>query len=247
MTLKSVFPQLTIQSPARLVFAAFTLLLLGGCATAPSQLQAPSVDAPGIKQVRADAESNLNKSVRWGGTVAGVQNLDGQTRVEIIAKPLLRNGEPDSRQASEGRFIAVFDGFLEPSDYKKNSTLTVVGVVTGTELGKVGEAEYDFPQVQATAHQLWTANNRRFARRSEYGYANSYYAYRPYGHRGFRRGFGHGFGRGFGRYGHGFGGRLALNGGRYHRNSGFYGLWVPSLHFNYGHRRGSRFHLSIRN
>ena len=250
MALNTVFSQSMTQLRLRLRLAssAIVLLLLGGCATAPSHLQAPSADAPGIKQVRADAEANLNKSVRWGGTVAGIQNLNGQTRVEVIAKPLLRNGAPDSNQVSQGRFIAVFDEFLDPSDYKKDSPLTVVGVVTGTELGKVGEAEYDFPQVQATAHQLWTGNNSRFARRSDYGYANSYYGYRPYGLRGHfgfgfgHRGFGHfGYGhRGFGRHGfrHGFG--IGF-GGRYYRNSGFYGLRASSLHFNYGHRRGSRF------
>lgn len=231
MALKSVLSQNRLQSIntscLRFALAATVLLLLGGCVSTPSQLQAP-VSAPDIKQVRADAEANLNKSVRWGGIVAGVQNLDGQTRIELIAKPLLRNGEPDSRQVSQGRFVAVFDEFLDPSDYKKNSTLTVVGVVTGTELGKVGEAEYDFPRLQATAHQLWSSENTRFARRAEYGYANSHYGVWPYGysHHG-RYGFSHGR--------------------HHHRHSPFYDWWIPGLFFNYSHHRGSRLHISIGN
>ncbi len=216
----------------QLLLGALCLLVLSGCVTAPANLQAPSVDSPGIQQVRADAEANLNKSVRWGGTVVGVQNLQGETRVEIIAKPLYRNGQPNTRDASQGRFIAVFDKFLEPSDYKTNSAITVVGVVTGTELGKVGEAEYDFPRVQATASQLWQpqSGNSRFARRSEYGYGPAY------GHYGFRH---HGYGRGYGRYGrYGYG-------SRHHRYSPFYDWWVPGLVWSiYGNHhtrfRGSR-------
>ena len=208
---------------------------------AKPQLQVPSADSPGIQQVRADTEANLNKSVRWGGTVVGVKNLDGETRVEVIAKPLFRDGQPDNRQASEGRFIAVFDQFLDPSDYKKDSAITVVGVVTGSEVGQIGEAQYDFPQVQTTAHQLWQRGNERFARRSQYGYG--------YGYRGPRYGFhNRGFRRGYGRYG--YGNRYALYGGRHHRYSPFYDWWVPGLVWSvygnhHGYYRGSRVRLNL--
>ncbi len=241
MAMNPVFYQTKIRSHTGLLISALALLLLGGCATAPSQLQVPS-GAPGVQQVRANVEANLNKSVRWGGTVAGVQNLDGQTRIEVIAKPLLRNGQPDNRQASQGRFVAVFDGFLEPSDFQANKSVTIVGVVTGSELGKVGEAEYDFPRLKATGHQLWSAENTRFARRSEVGYG--YYGSPYIAFSSHRRGFGHGFGRGFGRYGRGYGYGL---GGRYSRHSAFYDWWVPSLFFSYGHRRGSSLHVHIGN
>lgn len=216
-----------IKQPLQFVVAGVCLLLLAGCVTTPANLQSPSSDSPGVQQVRANAEANLNKSVRWGGTIVGVQNLQGETRIEVIGKPLFRNGQPDSREVSQGRFIAVFDKFLDPADYKKDSAITIVGVVTGTELGKVGEAEYDFPRVQATASQLWQRQNSRFARRSEYGYGPAY------GPVGFHH---HGYARGYGRYSYG---------SRYHHNSAFYDWWIPGLvwsiygnHRLYGNHRG---------
>ena len=226
--------QKQLQQRLQLVLASCVLLLLGGCVTTPANLQAPAGDSPAIQQVRADAEANLNKSVRWGGTVVGVQNLQSETRVEIIAKPLFRNGQPNSREISQGRFIAVFDKFLDPEDYKKDSEITVVGVVSGTEPGKVGEAEYDFPRVQASASQLWQSRNSRFARRSEYGYGPTY------GHYGFLH-------HGYGYYGHH--GRYGY-GSHHHRDSPFYDWWVPGLIWSvYGNHhvryRGSRIGINF--
>lgn len=168
-------------------FALFYLLIglaLGGCVVAPTELQRPSADSPGIASVRANTSANLNKSVRWGGTVVGIENLENQTRLEVIARPLFRHGRPDAQRASQGRFIATFDGFLDPADYTKNREITIVGVVTGSEAGKVGQADYEFPNVQATGHKLWPGYNARFAERARYAEAGGHYGYRNHHHPG---------------------------------------------------------------
>lgn len=167
----------------------FAALLLGGCATtATQQLPAPAAGSPNVQQVRADSDANLFKTVRWGGTIVDVKNKNGETRVEIIAQPLRRSGQPDFRQASDGRFIAVFDQFLEPTDYKVNSQITVFGLVNGKETGKIGEAEYEYPVVEISDHQLWQGRNARYAGRSHNKYGG-YQGHRGYGHNSYYGGF----------------------------------------------------------
>jgi len=228
---------------------AFAALFLSGCATTAHQLPAPAGGTVGVQQVRVDAQANVNKSVRWGGMIVDVENTNGESRVEIVAQPLLRDGQPDFRQASEGRFIAVFDQFLEPNDYKTSSQITVLGVITGTETGEIGQADYEYPVVGVTDHQLWRTDNRRYAG-NRYGGHNSYYGRSGfYGHNGFygnayyggffprfsillgsrhgRFGFGSSFKFG-GRFGRGirggFGGRGSFGGrGGFRGRSGFAG------------------------
>ena len=144
-----------------------TLLLFAGCAvTTPSpQWQVSTGNAPGIEQVRANTKANQNKSVLWGGTIANMETRDGRTWIEVIARPLYLNGQPNTSQASEGRFIAIFDKLLDPAEIRRGSSISVVGVVSGTIRGKIDEMDYEFPLVQTNGHHIWPDDNRRYAYR----------------------------------------------------------------------------------
>ncbi|HGG60215.1 MAG TPA: Slp family lipoprotein [Gammaproteobacteria bacterium] len=139
--------------PAIILGAA---LLLGGCA---SNLPKPIADKPAhtvpLKQARQDIEANKGVEVRWGGTVASVRNFPQRSEVEVVSRPLYANGRPKDSDQSDGRFIAVVRGFIDPDVYQKGRQVTVHGVIDGAQSGKIDAHDYRYPRVDADTLYLW--------------------------------------------------------------------------------------------
>lgn len=121
----------------------------------PEAVRKAPEGSPSLPTVNSAPERYLNANIRWGGTIAHVQNLPGETRIEIVARELNRDGKPKEYDRSEGRFIAVFNAFLDPAIYATDRNLTVVGQVTGTEEKRLGDMEYRYPVVKVLSHYLW--------------------------------------------------------------------------------------------
>lgn len=131
--------------------------MLSGCASPDDPVRNPGFASPHLQQVRATPAAYIGQTVRWGGLIAGVENDRRETRVQIVQQPLYRYGRPDTEAvASEGRFVAYFDGFLDPAIYTIGKSLTVVGTLQGGEQGKIGGYDYWFPVVVVSDHQLWS-------------------------------------------------------------------------------------------
>ena len=184
---------------------ALATLLLSGCASlAPqneSSTTAESATTPAIADVLEQPDGFQDSAVHWGGTIASVEFKDDNTWVEVIQRPLNRRGIPVASDLSEGRFLAVIPGFLEPTDYKTGQTITLTGNLDGSETRAIGDGSYDYPKVAVADHQLWTRSTR-LASNGRRGY---YYA--PYYKWPFRSSISIGFGSrsafGFrGRFGH---------------------------------------------
>ena len=183
--------------------AKSTLILavfLGGCASSgpAKQADAPIVVTPDISSVRRAPEANQDKAVQWGGTVVSLENRADATWIEVIGRPLRDGGQPDLLGASDGRFIAVVSGFLDPEDYTTGRSVTVTGAINGAETRKIGEADYNYPIVAVSDHQLWAQGSERYvvAKNKPVYYGGYGYGYHPYPFFGsLRFGFGHGFGR----------------------------------------------------
>jgi outer membrane lipoprotein len=82
--------------------------------------------------------------------------LQNSTRIEVLAYPLDSDGRPKTGDTAQGRFILERSGYLEPSNYAEGRQVTVVGTVSGTRTGRVGEADYVFPVVSARQLHLWS-------------------------------------------------------------------------------------------
>lgn len=136
---------------------AAAVLLLSGCATNPFADQLPpDLDrsiTPG--QVISDPQALRSKWVLWGGTIVTVHNLKDRTEIAVLAYPLEDSGYPKTSQKASGRFIIRYGGFLDPVDYAPGRAVSVLGHVDGVQDGKIGEAPYTFPVVQAQALHLW--------------------------------------------------------------------------------------------
>lgn len=162
-------------------FGTFVLVALAalaaGCATTvPERIARPPAADLGVTQARAEPDAHRGEAVRWGGTIIAVDNDADESRLEIIARPLRRDGRPLEVDSSAGRFMVVVDGFLDPAIFVEGRDITVYGLLEGERTGRIGDRDYTYPLVRAVEYQLWrTTEPRNYAP----GY-RSYYYYDPW-------------------------------------------------------------------
>lgn len=97
----------------------------------------------------------IGQEARFGGRVIAVKNENaGKTRLEISAIQLDSGAKPILGQASQGRFVAYVPAFLEPTDYN-GQLITVIGKISGSEQGKIGDTDYSYVTLDATGFQRW--------------------------------------------------------------------------------------------
>ena len=130
-----------------------SMLLVSACAT-PYDIG--NAD-PRVTPVEAakDVPGMLNHTVAWGGLITITKNLKDKTEIEVVAYPLDSENRPNRDASPTGRFLVIQSGYLEIADYAPGRLITVVGTVTETRVGKVGEAKYVYPVVAATKLRLW--------------------------------------------------------------------------------------------
>ena len=132
-------------------------MLLAACAATP---QMPPNHGPEPAQAAAEPERWRGRQVVWAGTLVAVHNLADSSRLEVLAYPRRSNGDPDLDSAPLGRFVASYPGYLEPLDYAPGRLLSVRGRLAGSETGRAGEAQYQYPLVEAVQLQLLTPSSR---------------------------------------------------------------------------------------
>lgn len=154
---------------------AFIFLALGACASqVPRPIQHPPPENPSLSAVQEDISHYQGSEVRWGGSIASIQNKKDSTIIEIVARELGREGRPKDTDFSPGRFWAQVNGFLDPVIYQQGREITVYGSVNKLVEGEIGEYPYEFPLVKVKTYYLWETREAR-------GYYHyPYYHYYPY-------------------------------------------------------------------
>ena len=138
---------------AKLIVIAFICLAVSACSALPAAVRGDFSDSPGLAAVQSSGDSLNGREVRWGGRVVGVQNRAAETRMEIASQPLDSDARPTGK--SNGRFLAVFSGFLDPAVYGVGRELTVVGRVERVVEQKIGDFPYHFPVVRVERQYFW--------------------------------------------------------------------------------------------
>lgn len=93
--------------------------------------------------------------VIWGGAIVSVRNLPQTTEIEVLAYPLDQKQRPLQRAPSQGRFIVIQDGFVEPADFPSGRYLTVKGKLFGTRESHIEQSQYRFPIVKEAKLHVW--------------------------------------------------------------------------------------------
>ncbi len=139
----------------RLLTPLLLMLLLLGCSSKPVLPTEGAELELSAAQAVAMGESAVGKRVVWGGVIIASSNLQGQSRLEVLAYPLNEQLRPQTGQAAGSRFIAHRAGYLETVDYAPGRQVTLVGTVGGTEQAQLGEHNYTYPLIDAEQIHLW--------------------------------------------------------------------------------------------
>ena len=132
-----------------------TVVLTGCASSVPTKISYPPPNNPSVAEVRRNLKKHLGSKVRWGGVIAGVQNLESETLVEVVAQKLELDGRPKTYSNSAGRFQARIDTFLDPVIYEKGRQFTVMGTVEGEQAQHIGQYPYYYPVVHVIDYHLW--------------------------------------------------------------------------------------------
>lgn len=138
--------------------AALVLLvgsLLACTSNPPKELGNALPDAPSPAVVQTSPQAHVGETVRWGGEILQVRNALGHTEVEVFARPLMDNAEPKPDGGEGVRFIARFERFVDPAEYRANKRLTVRGPLLPAMTREVGEYPYTYPVVAVEGSHLW--------------------------------------------------------------------------------------------
>jgi len=176
----------------RLLLAA-GILALAGCVTVPPEIQGTTATPQqSLATVMGAPSLYVGQEARFGGQILAVTNEKNRTRLEVSTVPLDAAARPQMGQLSSGRLVAYVNGFLEPTDFQ-GKWVTLVGPITGTEQGKVGDRPYTYVVIQANAYKRWQLVQQVEVQPQPFG---------PIGPWGWRHGrwvpiYGYGYGNGF--------------------------------------------------
>lgn len=149
-----MYPRISWSTVAASALLATTL---SGCAPAPIYTTTGSTTAATPAAVAQLPAQFVGTQVVWGGRIVQVRNLADRSEIEILAYALDRSQRPQAGDVGSGRFVAQLSGYAEPLDYPAGALITVLGTVGGARAGKVGAADYVFPQVKVERAHVWTA------------------------------------------------------------------------------------------
>jgi outer membrane lipoprotein len=141
---------------AREAMPFFLLLASLGCATTDKKTDGkPAHEEIPFSEILHSPGTHTGKVVRLGGVIVQTENRETETVIEILEKPLNRQGKPKPGDISGGRFRVVFEGFLDNAVYRPNRFVTVIGEIIGVETAAIGEASYDYPLLSGREARLW--------------------------------------------------------------------------------------------
>lgn len=137
------------------LLAGLVIAALSGCASVPDAVKGTSpMPQQDLGRVMAAPQLYVGQEARFGGKVVNVKNEQGKTRLEIATTTLDESARPSLGAPSRGRIYADVNGFLDPVDFR-NQLVTVVGPITGTAKGKIGDTTYTYMVMQATGYLRW--------------------------------------------------------------------------------------------
>jgi outer membrane lipoprotein len=132
------------------------LLLLVGCTHVISEETLKQVDMNAtFAQVVKAPDAYRGKTVLFGGDIIETKTFADKSQIVVLQHPLDRRDRPVAGDVSEGRFIILTSGFLDPAIYGPGRQVTVAGKVVGKERHPMGEIEYTYPVIEKQGLYLW--------------------------------------------------------------------------------------------
>jgi outer membrane lipoprotein len=135
------------------------------------------------KQMGITNLPNISGKARWGGKIVSVVNKKEVSEIEVVFFPENRFGKPLTSMPSAGRFKAIVDGFVDPLVFVQGRLITIVGEVSESQVGIIGEQNYTYPTLSAKGYYMWKET-------SDVNVELDTFAFSPFGYRSaFHRNF----------------------------------------------------------
>jgi outer membrane lipoprotein len=99
--------------------------------------------------------SHLGKVILLGGEVLHAKRVPEGTVLEILQLPLSQGKPVGERSASQGRFLAVQQSFLDPATLTDATRVTLVGQVAGVKTQQLDETAHTYPFLQIKDLKVW--------------------------------------------------------------------------------------------
>ncbi len=143
--------------PAASVRCGAIALILALAACTPPPVLKPKEAPQNIAPDMAAATPVLYRGaeILWGGRIVEVRNRADASEIVIVAYPLDSGQRPRVKEPSQGRFIAVLEGYVESYDYPHDRFVTLSGKVDGSLVEDVDEHPYVYTIVRAEGLHLW--------------------------------------------------------------------------------------------
>jgi len=157
----------------------FLFLISAGCAPVISKglRQEVSRDIT-FKELIKVPEAYKGKIVLFSGVILGSKNTKEGTLIEVLQKPADMEGRPKDVDESDGRFLALYDGYLDTAIYSRGREALVAGEVRDKRVLPLGEIEYTYPLISIKEIHLFKARKEEIF----YPYPYPYWWHYPWWH-----------------------------------------------------------------
>jgi outer membrane lipoprotein len=154
-------------------------LISAGCAPVISKQLREEVSTDiTFKEVIKDPEMYKGKLVLFSGVILGSKNTKEGTLIEMLQKPADIEGRPKDVDESDGRFLALYDGYLDTAIYGHGREALVAGKVKDKRVLPLGEIEYVYPLISIKEIHLFKVRKEE----NFYPYPYPYGWYYPWRH-----------------------------------------------------------------
>lgn len=171
---------------SHIILLGAIILNVSGCAHAISrQNRKLALEGLSPNSILQDFDAYRGRLVLMGGEIIQTKNLERETLIEVLQKPLSRNtGRPLEYKNGDGRFLVKYPAFKDPYIFGQGREITVAGVVIGKEISKIGEKQYVYVLLEDRETHLWPERTDYYEPYPYwYPYYPYWYPYYPWWHR----------------------------------------------------------------
>jgi outer membrane lipoprotein len=137
-------------------FLLVTVFIIDGCARPFTEKSLGRVNRSiSFSDLKKDPEQYRGTWLVLAGVIVTSKNTDEGAFIEILQKPMDRDGRPLDTDVSEGRFIVQSDRFLDSAIYYRGREISVIAEVMGRKELPLDEIMYSYPLLAIREIYLW--------------------------------------------------------------------------------------------
>ncbi len=137
------------------------LSVMSGCSSAPvvpEQFRSQIDSSISFRDLQGSPQSYRGRTVLLGGEILAAKRTQEGTEFEILQLPVTTDDSPAERRSeSQGRFLALDHGVMDPASFPPGTRVTLVGEVKGDEVRRLDESEYRYLSVDVKHLYVWDA------------------------------------------------------------------------------------------